>query len=387
MKNIAILGATGSIGRQVLDVVRRLPEHLSVVALAANTNLNELVHQARAFGVRSLGLLNPSKAYLNGVSLEGLSIKEGVEGLCELVRHPEVDLVVVAVAGMIGLQPTLAALDAGKPVALSTKEVLVAGGELVMAKARKNHVPVIPVDSEHSAIFQCLQGESIQSVEKIILTASGGPFVHRPLNEMRTVSVEEALQHPNWRMGDKITIDSATMMNKGLEVIEAHWLFGLDYDQIEVAIHPQSIIHSIVAFEDGSWMAQMGVPDMRVPIQYALLYPERINTRLPRLSIAQMSHLTFYEPDPVRFPCLELAYSAARCGGTMPAALNAANEMAVKLFLQGRTGFTDIPELVRTVLTDHQPQKATLENVLEADRQARQQVQSLAGAHEEDIIV
>jgi len=387
MKKIAILGATGSIGRQVLDVVRRLPEHLSVVALAANTNLNELVTQARAFGVRSLGLLNPSKAYLNGASLEGLSIKEGVEGLCELVRHPEVDLVVVAVAGMIGLQPTLAALDAGKPVALSTKEVLVAGGELVMAKACKNHVPVIPVDSEHSAIFQCLQGERIENVEKIILTASGGPFVNRPLHEMRTVTVEEALQHPNWRMGDKITIDSATMMNKGLEVIEAHWLFGLGYDQIEVAIHPQSIIHSIVAFQDGSWMAQMGVPDMRVPIQYALLYPERFNTHLPRLSISQMSRLTFNEPDPVRFPSLELAYDAARCGGTMPAVLNAANEIAVKLFLQGHAGFTDIPELVRTVLTDHQPKEVSLENVLEADRQARQQIQTLAGVHEEEILV
>jgi 1-deoxy-D-xylulose-5-phosphate reductoisomerase len=386
MKKIAILGATGSIGRQVLDVVRRLPEHLSVVALAANTNLNELVHQARAFGVRSLGLLNPSKAYLNGASLDGLSIKEGIEGLCELVRHPEVDLVIVAVAGMIGLQPTLVALDAGKPVALSTKEVLVAGGELVMAKARQRQVPLIPVDSEHSAIFQCLRGEQAEYVEKIILTASGGPFANRPLDEMRSVTVEEALQHPNWRMGDKITIDSATMMNKGLEVIEAHWLFGLAYDQIEVAIHPQSIIHSIVAFQDGSWLAQMGVPDMRVPIQYALLYPERANTHLPRLSVAQMSHLTFYEPDPVRFPCLELAYSAARCGGTMPAVLNAANEVAVQLFLQGRIGFTDIPELVRTALTDHQPVDADLENILKADRQAREQIQSVAGMQAEEIL-
>ncbi|MCW5933770.1 MAG: 1-deoxy-D-xylulose-5-phosphate reductoisomerase [Fimbriimonadia bacterium] len=377
MKRIAILGSTGSIGRQTLDVVRRLPDRLSVVALAANTNLGDLIDQAREFGVKALGILNPIQAHMNGHSIAGLTIKEGVEGLCDLVRNPEVDLVVVAVAGMIGLQPTLAALDAGKPVALATKETLVAGGEIVMERAKARGVPIFPIDSEHSAVFQCLRGERLSQVEKIILTASGGPFLNLPLPDLNNVTIQEALNHPNWRMGAKVSIDSATMMNKGLEVIEARWLFNLDYDQIEVAIHPQSLAHSIVALQDGSWLAQIGAHDMRIPIQYALTYPERLNTRLPRLSIKDMSMMTFFEPDFKRFPCLALAYEAARKGDTYPTVLNAANEVAVQMFLNGKIRFTEIAEMCRVVMREHRPQKVSLTTILQTDAWARQTVEEI----------
>jgi 1-deoxy-D-xylulose-5-phosphate reductoisomerase len=299
----------------------------------------------------------------------------GVEGLCELVRAADIDVVVVALAGMVALQPTLAAIEAGKAIALATKEVLVGAGEYVMQRAQACAVPILPIDSEHSGVFQILQGNRQKAVERVILTASGGPFRLRPLETFDTITVEEALQHPNWRMGPKITIDSATMMNKGLEVIEAQWLFGLPLERIEVLIHPQSIVHALVEFQDGSVLAQMSQPDMRLPIQYALLYPERLDTGLPRLRLEQIRSLEFESPDLNRYPCLRLAYEAARIGGTMPTVLNAANEVAVHLFLQGEIAFTEIPIIVEKTMEAHQPTKATLQAVLDADAWAREYVQ------------
>jgi 1-deoxy-D-xylulose-5-phosphate reductoisomerase len=370
MRRVAILGSTGSIGQQTLDVIRRLPQQLQVVALAANSDWETLHKQAEAFGVERLGLLAPSASVSARYQLYW-----GVEGLCELVRAADIDVVVVALAGMVALQPILAAIEAGKAIALATKEVLVGAGEYVMQRAHACAVPILPIDSEHSGVFQILQGNRQKAVERVILTASGGPFRLRPLETFDTITVEEALRHPNWRMGPKITIDSATMMNKGLEVIEAQWLFGLPLERIEVLIHPQSIVHALVEFQDGSVLAQMSQPDMRLPIQYALLYPERLDTGLPRLRLEQIRSLEFESPDLNRYPCLRLAYEAARIGGTMPTVLNAANEVAVHLFLQGEIAFTEIPIIVEKTMEAHQPTKATLQAVLDADAWAREYVQ------------
>jgi 1-deoxy-D-xylulose-5-phosphate reductoisomerase len=370
MKRVAILGSTGSIGQQTLDVIRRLPQHLQVVALAANSDSETLQKQAEAFGVERLGLLGVSRP---------LSARyrcyQGVDGLCELVSAADIDVVVVALAGIVALQPTLAAIEAGKTIALATKEVLVGAGEYVMQRAQERQVAILPIDSEHSGVFQILQGNSQKAIERVILTASGGPFRLRPLETFDAITVEEALQHPNWRMGPKITVDSATMMNKGLEVIEAQWLFGLPLERIEVLIHPQSIVHALVEFRDGSVLAQMSQPDMRLPIQYALLYPERMDTGLPRLRLEQVCSLEFESPDLNRYPCLRLAYEAARLGGTMPTVLNAANEVAVHRFLQGQIAFTEIPIIVEKTMEAHQPEKATLQAVLDADAWAREYVQ------------
>ena len=370
MKRVAILGSTGSIGQQTLDVIRRLPQHLQVVALAANSDFETLRKQAEAFGVERVGLLDGAAPISARHRLYW-----GVEGLCELVSAPDIDVVVVALAGIVALQPTLAAIEAGKTIALATKEVLVGAGEYVMQRAHERKVPILPIDSEHSGVFQILQGNPQKAAERVILTASGGPFRLRPLETFDTITADEALQHPTWRMGPKITIDSATMMNKGLEVIEAQWLFGLPLECIEVLIHPQSIVHALVEFQDGSVLAQMSQPDMRLPIQYALLYPERIATGLPRLRLEQVRALEFEMPDLIRYPCLRLAYEAARVGGTMPTVLNAANEVAVRLFLQGQIAFTEIPIIVEKAMEAHQPQKATLQAVLDTDAWAREYVQ------------
>jgi 1-deoxy-D-xylulose-5-phosphate reductoisomerase len=387
MRRVAILGSTGSIGQQTLDVIRRLPHRLQVVALAANSNLEALLAQAEAFGVEAIGLLRPPEDLAPHLKerLERagkrLSLYTGVEGLCALVRRADVDLVVVALAGMIALKPTLAAIAAGKTIALSTKEVLVGAGEYVMAQARTHGVAILPIDSEHSGAFQVLQGHPAEQVARLILTASGGPFRLRPLDTFEAITVQEALQHPNWRMGPKVTIDSATMMNKGLEVIEAHWLFGLPIEQIEVVIHPQSIVHALVEWRDGSVLAQLSLPDMRLPIQYALLYPERVDTELPRLQLTEVGRLEFESPDLNRYPCLRLAYEAAKIGGTMPAVLNAANEVAVQLFLAQQIPFTLIPALVEQAMEAHTPRQATLEAVLEADAWARSHVSECVSKH------
>lgn len=378
MKRLLVLGSTGSIGQQTLDVVRRLPERFQVVGLAAHNNLALLQQQADALGASMLGLLQEDAPdTVQTPQGRVLPLYRGVEGLCAMVRRQDVDIVVVALAGMIALLPTLTALEHQKTVALSTKEVLVGGGAIVMETARRTGTPLIPIDSEHLGAWQIMQGATPEQIRRLILTASGGPFRQRPLETFDQITVQEALCHPNWSMGSKITVDSATMMNKGLEVIEAQWLFGLPLEAIEVLIHPQSIVHALLEYVDGSVIAQMSVPDMRLPIQYALLYPERIATELPRLDLRIVSQLTFEAPDYERFPCLRLAYESAKIGGTMPTVLNAANEVAVRLFLEEQIPFTAIPRLVEQTMQAHTSKEVTLEVVLEADQWARRYVHSL----------
>ena len=377
MRNIALLGSTGSIGRQVLDVVSRLPEKLRVASLAAHRNVELLAEQIREFrpAIASIGSGDDAERLRELLGdPNSLETVWGPEGLKRAATVTEADIVVVAVAGTVGLAPTLEAISAGKDIALASKEVLVAAGSLVTRLVEKNGVRLLPIDSEHSAIFQCLQGEDRSRVRRLVLTASGGAFADYPLESLERVTVEQALAHPTWSMGRKITIDSATLMNKGLEIVEARWLFGVDPSRIEVVIHPQSIVHSMVEFEDGSVLAQMGVPDMRLPVQYALLYPERVDTGLPRLDIAAQGTLTFARPDPARYPALALAYRAAEQGGTLPAVMNAANEAAVGLFLDRRIGFPDIVRIVRQAMDGHkQVQDPDLGQILEADSWARRQ--------------
>lgn len=371
MKRLAILGCTGSIGTQTLDVIRALPEHFQVVALAAGgRNLGLLQQQIEEF--RPALVYSPAAEAAPGLTGGGRLLVSPEE----MAAHPDVDLVVMAIAGSPSLSPTLAALRAGKMVALSSKEVLVMAGSIVMAHAAKYGGRLLPVDSEHSAIWQCLQGEDgVRSIDRILLTASGGAFRDRTLDELRNVTPEEALHHPNWRMGKKVTIDSATLMNKGLEVIEAHWLFDLPFDRISVVMHRESIIHSLVEFVDGSIKGQLGVPDMRLPIQYALTYPDRLpNVNLPRLELARLGKLTFGDVDMGRYPCLRLALEAAAVGGTSTAVLNAADEVAVERFLACDITFSDIPRLVEAVLSRHRSvPEPDLETILEADLLAREQ--------------
>jgi len=382
-KQIAIVGATGSIGLQAMDVVRHHADALRVVALAGGRRVEPMLAQVTDsvshVVMDSEESASELRAALRTLGRDDVMVTAGPQALVELVTRPDVDLVVMAMVGARALVPTLAALRAGKDVALATKEVLVAGGSLVMEVASNSGAKLLPVDSEHSAIFQCLQGESPEAVARLILTASGGPFRDTPYEELQRVTPEQALRHPTWRMGAKVTIDSATLMNKGLEVIEAHWLFGVPLNRIDVVVHPQSIVHSCVELVDGSILAHLGPTDMRIPIQYALLYPERASSPVRGLSLAEVGSLTFAPPDRTRFPALDLAYAAARAGGTMPAVLNAANEVAVELFLQGRIGFTDIPRLVEAVMDEHEPQGAELTAILEADAWARR-VAHTAGA-------
>ncbi len=373
MKRIAVLGSTGSIGTQCLDVAERLRDCIQVVALAAHRDHAKLHEQAQRFGVRHIALVDDSAASTLREREPDWHIYPGDEGLKTIATLPDVDLVVVGVAGVCGLSATVAALRAGKSIALASKEVLVAAGETVMALARERGLPIVPIDSEHSAVFQCLQGERAECVSRILLTASGGALRDVPLEQLPFVTAERALQHPTWRMGAKITIDSATLMNKGLEIIEAHWLFNLPADRVQVVLHPQSIVHALVEMQDGSVLAQLGLPDMRLPIQYALLYPERVDTGLPRLDLTQVGALTFAEPDPRRYPALQVARDALAAGGTMPAAMNAANEVAVARFLKGEIGFTDIIRCVQEVMEQHQPQPASLEAVQAVDAWAREQ--------------
>ncbi|MCR4433122.1 MAG: 1-deoxy-D-xylulose-5-phosphate reductoisomerase [Caldiserica bacterium] len=381
MKRISILGATGSIGRQALEVVERFPERLELVGVSASRSVEELGkivlrHHPKAVALTHPASTDPSRANLLGSFLPpGTGLYLGEEGLVELVTREDVDLVLVAVVGIAGLAPTLEALRRGKTVALATKEALVAGGKLVERAIKEGGGRLIPVDSEHSAIFQCLQGESMEAVDKIVLTASGGPFWRRNPAELERVTVEEALAHPVWKMGKKITVDSATLMNKGLEVIEAHYLFGLPPEKIEVLIHPQSVVHSLVRFKDGAMLAQLSVPDMRLPIQYALLYPERLPSLVRTLDLAEVGKLEFQRADLERFPALRLAYLALEMGGTAPTVLSAADEVAVEAFLGGRISFTRIVQVVEEVLSCHVPLSGeTLEEVLEADRWARKKI-------------
>jgi len=371
MRRVSILGATGSIGRQTLQVIACHPDKLSVVALAAGHDaerLGELVAQWRP-KVAALWDEEAAKDLRGRVDCHVLA---GLDGLVEIATHPDADVVVIAIPTAKALLPTLAALRAGKRVALATKEVLVAGGHLVVQQWRQGG-ELLPIDSEHSALFQCLQGENIAAVRRLILTASGGPFRTWTKEQLRQATVEDALAHPTWRMGPKVTVDSATLMNKGLEIMEARWLFGIPADRIAVVIHPQSIVHSLVEFVDNSVKAQLSIPDMRLPIQYALLYPERAESLAPPLDLTAIGALTFEPPDEDRFPCLRLAREAARLAGTMPAVLNAANEVAVHAFLQRRIGFLDIPAIVETVMALHDPiAEPDLETVWQVDEWARQ---------------
>lgn len=377
MKKIALLGATGSIGTQTLDVVSRLPDRLKVVSMAAHQNIELFNAQIRAFRpeVVSIGSEEAAlKLQELTADIKCLNIVWGDEGLKAVASYPEADVTVVAVAGIVGLAPTIVAIEAGKDIALASKEVLVSAGSLVTSLIRKHGVKLLPVDSEHSAIFQCLQGEDTSRVRRLLLTASGGALAKYDVSELEHVTVDQALAHPNWSMGRKITIDSATLMNKALEVIEASWLFGIDVSKIEVVIHSQSVIHSMVEYVDGSVIAQLGVPDMRLPIQYALLYPERVDTNLPRLDIIRHSALTFGTPDAARYPGLELAYTAVRHGGTMPAVMNAANEAAVSLFLDKKINFTAIQKTVRRVMESHSPiSNPDLDTILISDIRAREE--------------
>ena len=377
MKKLSLLGSTGSIGTQALQVVQNLREQgekWEVAALAARSSVNRLEEQARKFHPEVVAVFDEGAALSLRQSLRDTDIQvlSGMEGLCEAAAWPEADLTLNAVVGMVGLQPTLAALQAGKALALANKETLVAGGAIVMEAARKRNLPILPVDSEHSAIFQCLQGcPERGALKKLVLTASGGPFFGRSRQELAGVTREQALRHPNWDMGAKITIDSATMMNKGLEVMEASWLFDLPEHRIEVVVHRESVIHSMVEYQDNAVVAQLGVPDMAVPIQYALTYPRRMPSPAGELDLCALGKLTFYPPDREAFPCLELCREALRRSGLVPAAANGANEQAVALFLEGKIGFLDIPRLVEAAMDRQDPGVVTLEAVLEADREAR----------------
>lgn len=373
MKKIAVLGSTGSIGKSTLSVVDHHPDRFQIVGLAAGNNVNEMVRQAKAVRPQIISMADRESAEeVRHRVGEGIKVVYGEEGLLEVATMAEADTVVSAIVGSRGLHPTLAAIKAGKTIGLANKETLVTAGHLVIQAAIEAGVSIIPIDSEHSAIFQCLNGERKADVRKLILTASGGALRDWPQEKLVTATREEVLNHPNWSMGAKVTVDSATMMNKGLEVIEAHWLFSFPYEKIEVLIHAESIIHSMVEFQDGAVMAQLGIPDMKVPIQYALTYPERLSLPLKPLDLATIGTLQFCSPDWERYPCLRLAYEAGRSGGTMPTVLNAANEVAVERFLVGEISFTAIKAVIETVLEQHQSlANPELEVIEEVDRWAR----------------
>jgi len=381
MKRITILGSTGSIGTQTLDVVRKNKDKFEVVAISANSSVDLLLEQILEFNPKYVAVYNEESANKlknmipNNIDIQVLSSMEGLVKICQL---KEVDIVLTAVVGMIGLVPTMAAIKAKKTIALANKETLVTAGEIVMEEAKKNNVDILPVDSEHSAIFQCLNGERKKDVEKIILTASGGPFRGKSKEELINVTKNQALKHPNWDMGRKISIDSSTLMNKGLEVIEAKWLFDVDVEDIDIVVHPQSIIHSMVSFKDSSVMAQLGCPDMRLPIEYALTYPGRSETDFERLDLAKIATLTFEKPDMETFPCLQLAFKVLKLGGTYPTVLNAANEVLVNEFLDDKIGFYDIPYYIERSLEQHNNRSnPTLEDILEVDKETREFLSNL----------
>ena len=372
MKNVVLLGSTGSIGTSTVKVVEDLPERFRLVGLAAGNNAELLLAQARKHRPAAVSISDPSKAGELQKTLGPTPVYSGAEGLLKLATLPEADIVLIAIVGTAGLQPALAAIRAGKDIAVASKEILVMAGETVMNEARRHGVKVLAVDSEHSAIFQCLDGKPSSSVRKLWLTASGGPFRTTPRGEFAGITVERALKHPSWVMGRKITIDSATLFNKGLEMIEARWLFDVEMARVGVVVHPQSVIHSMVEFVDGSMIAQLSTPDMCLPIQYALTYPERAGSDRVQTNLAKYGSLTFEEPDTERFPALDLARRAGEAGGTMPAVLNAANEIAVEAFVNRKLSFPGITEVVRRTMDVHDVVgHPTLDQILDADRWAR----------------
>jgi 1-deoxy-D-xylulose-5-phosphate reductoisomerase len=375
MKKIIILGSTGSIGVSALDVIEKNPDRFQVVALSAGKNIKLLKKQIERFHPEAVAVGSKDKAFrLREDLMTGSKVKVlyGEEGLKEIASFPTAVIVISAISGSAGLIPTLAAIEAGKDIALANKETMVMAGEIVNKRAQKKGVKIIPVDSEHSAIFQCLEGNKRENLRRIILTASGGPFLNFTKDQLKKVTLSQTLRHPKWKMGKKITIDSASMMNKGLEVIEAKWLFNADISTIDVLIHPQSIVHSMIEFIDGAYLAQMGVPDMKIPIAYALTYPERIVNALKSLDFVKTGTLEFYKPDLKKFPCLKIAYAAGICGGTAPAVLNAANEVAVSAFMQKKIRFVDLPKIIEKVLNVHRViNNPSLDDILQADLWAR----------------
>lgn len=374
VKQIAILGSTGSIGTQTLDVVRRYPERYQVYALCAHKSIDLLVAQAREFKPEVVCIADESlyKPLCEALADMPIKVWGGSDAIAEMVTMPSIDIVVASMVGYAGLRPTIEAVKAGKTIALANKETLVVAGEIICESAVKHHAPILPVDSEHSAIFQSLVGEDRNEIEKILLTASGGPFRTFSLEQMKTVTAADALKHPNWDMGAKITIDSASMMNKGFEVIEAKWLFGVPVEKVQVLVHPQSIVHSAVQFADGAIKAQLGAPDMRLPIQYALSFPKRLESDFPRVNLFALKDLTFEEPDLARFPNLGLAYEAMRRGGNVPCVLNAANEVANLAFREGRCGFLQMSDVIASTMEKTSYiAKPTYEDYVETDAAAR----------------
>ena len=383
MKSIVILGSTGSIGTNTLDIVERFPDQFRVVGLTAGNNDEMLAEQIRRFRPQAVAMSTEAAAVRLKQRCAGLrtEILSGPDGLAKVASLPDAELVVSAIVGGAGLMPTLAAIRCRKHIALANKEPMVMAGQLMQEEARRAGVRIFPVDSEHSAIFQSLEGHRIQDVRRLILTASGGALWDLPKEALHDVTPERALQHPNWKMGAKITIDSATLMNKGLEVVEARWLFDIPESRIDVLIHRESIIHSLVEYEDRSMISQLGLPDMRTPISYAMRYPDRLPLDLPSLDLAEIGTLTFCKPDHERFPCLRLGYESLRIGGTMPAAMNAANEIAVDALLHGGLRFVDIPDIIRSTMDAHHPREIdSLEVALEANRSARVKAESLVHA-------
>jgi len=381
MKRIILLGSSGSIGESTCKVARALPEKMKIVGLAVAKSTDRLLEQAQEFGVKALAV-SDSQAAENVKSRlpSGAKFYSGSDGLTRMVEETQADMVLVAIVGTAGLAPALAALESGKDLAVASKEILVLAGSAVMAEAKKRGKQILPVDSEHNAIFQCLQGANGKEVRKVILTASGGPFRQSSSKEMEKVTVVQALKHPTWSMGKKITIDSATMFNKGLEMIEAHWLFGLPMSRVDVVVHPQSIVHSMVEFIDGSVLAQLSVTDMCFPIQYAVTYPERMPSGLPPLDLAKLGNLSFEAPDEKRFPALRLAREAGEAGGTLPGVFNAANEVAVEAFLEGRISFPRIWGMVESVMQEHRTEKnPNLDSIVAADQWARVQAKAQLG--------
>lgn len=378
MKKIAILGSTGSIGTQTLEIVREQGD-IEVTAIAAGSNISLLEEQIREFKPRLVAVWEEEKAKELKVRVADLTVKVvfGMDGLLAVATEPSAEILVTAIVGMLGIRPTIAAIQSGKVIALANKETLVTAGHIIMPLAKEYRVPILPVDSEHSAVFQSLQGESSNKIQKIILTASGGPFRGKKLEELKNIQVEDALKHPNWTMGRKITIDSSTLVNKGLEVMEAKWLFGVELDQIQVTVHPQSVIHSAVEYEDGAVIAQLGTPDMRLPIQYALYYPKRRNLSGQRLDLFALGNLTFEEPDTKTFRGLALAYEAMRKGGNIPTVYNAANEKAVAMFLDRRIAYLTITEIIEECMTKCAfVESPTLEQILETEKSVYEFIES-----------
>ncbi|MBS3104948.1 1-deoxy-D-xylulose-5-phosphate reductoisomerase [Candidatus Woesearchaeota archaeon] len=384
MKHLSVLGSTGSIGTQTLEIVKQFPDEFKIVGLTANKNSDLLLKQIKEFKPKAVAIMDISKVD-DLLNFSSAKVYSGIEGLNRIAAMQEADTVVNALVGSIGIDPTYNAIKNKKNIALANKETLVAAGSVIMEEVKKNNVSMMPIDSEHSAIFQCLNGENIKEVSKITITCSGGPFKNHTMQQLENASVHDALNHPTWNMGNKITIDSATLMNKGFEVIEAHWLYGIDYEKIKIVVHPQSIVHSLVQFDDKSVIAQLGLPDMKIPIQYALTYPKRFQNFSKSLDLAEIKNLEFSEPDFEKFSCLKYAYEAGTVGGTLPAVMNAANEIAVLAFLENKIRFLDIPRLIRKMMEEHNLIKnPDLKDILEIDKKTKEETNKII---EEKLIV